>query len=132
LLPLLFLSTFTNTAHSQTPRTADFSVQFVALHISSVRQGIYAHMILWGLFEGGSIRGLTVIFLPYNHPVSFTAICSILNVSSVFLRVCRMSGNCCALLELRILVVIAVVVAAAVAFLFPLNLAFEFVPICPL
>ena len=92
-------------------------------------------MILWGLFEGSAIRGLTVIFLSCNHPVSFIAICSILNASSVFLRMCRMSGNCCALLELRLFVVVVVAVAAAAtafAFLFPLNMAVEFVSVCPL
>jgi hypothetical protein len=46
-----------------------------------------------------------------------------------------MSGNCCALLELRIFVVVVVAVAAAAtafAFLFPLNMAVEFVSVCPL
>ena len=70
------------------------------------------------------------MFLSYNHPVPFTTNCSILKVFSVFSHVCRRSVNCCALPELRILVV--VVVVAAAAFLFPLNLAVEVVSVCPL
>lgn len=71
-----------------------------------------------GLFEGGAMRGLTVIFLSYNHPVSFAIICSILKAFSGFSHVCRMPGNCCALLELLIPVAVVVVVAAAVFFCF--------------
>lgn len=102
----------------------------MALHISSVRQRISAHMILWGIFVGGAIQGLTVIFLSYNHPVTFSTICSILNTFSVFSHMYRMSGNCYAVLELCIIVV--AVFAAAVAFLFRLNLAVKVVSVCPL
>jgi hypothetical protein len=67
--------------------------------------------------------GFDSIFLSYKLPVSFTTICSIFNAFSVYSHVCRMSGNCCALLDLRVHVVVVV----AAAFLFPLNLVVEVV-----